>query len=113
MIPILAMMMIQKILLFKIYVERKNNNLENIQNDSINKIICPICSDSFISNNGNTVNKCGHSFCDSCWYDFLSTKIEENKFTNIKCLDYECQEKLSDGFIVKLLNNKDDLIKEI
>ena len=75
-------------------------------------IICIICSENFISLNENTVKKCGHSFCNSCWYDFLSIKIKENKIASIKCLDYECQEKLSDEFIINLLNNDHDLIKK-
>ncbi len=92
-------------------IESENITI-NLEKNNIKKIVCPICSDSFISNNENTVNKCGHSYCDSCWYDFLSTKIEENKFANIKCLDYECKEKLSDVFIINLLNNKNDLIEK-
>ena len=99
----------------------KSNNIEplntksiniNLEKDNIIKQICPICSEPFISNKTNTVNQCGHSYCDSCWYDFLSTKIEENKLANIKCLDYECQERLSDKFIINLLNNKNDLIQK-
>ena len=98
----------------------KNNNInndienkDNINNDILNinfkkikennlmkkNIICQICCENFISLNENSVKKCGHSFCNSCWYDFLSIKIKENKIVSIKCLDYECQEKLSDEFI--------------
>jgi len=62
----------------------------------VNKnIICIICSENFISLNENTVKKCGHSFCNSCWYDFLSIKIKENKIASINPLsslnriDYE------------------------
>ena len=51
--------------------------------------ICPICSENFISLNENTIKKCGHSFCNSCWHDFLSIKIKENKIVSIKYLDYE------------------------
>ena len=37
-------------------------------------------------------------------------KIKENKLTFIKCLDYECQEKLSDEFIINLLKSNKNLI---
>ena len=108
----------------------RNNDIENndnISNDILNinykrnkkniilvkkNSICPICSENFISLNENTIKKCGHSFCNSCWYDFLSIKIKENKIISIKCLDYECQEKLSDEFIINLLNNDYELIKK-
>ena len=108
----------------KINNDIENNN--NLNNDILNinykrnknKIllkknsICPICSENFISLNENTIKKCGHSFCNSCWYDFLSIKIKENKIVSIKCLDYECKEKLSDEFIINLLNNDYELIKK-
>ena len=89
------------------------NKKGNKRNISVKKdSICPICSENFISLNENTIKKCGHSFCNSCWYDFLSIKIKENKIISIKCLDYECQEKLSDEFIINLLNNDYELIKK-
>jgi len=109
-----------------IIIKNNKNNKDNINNDILNinykrnknKIlveknnICPICSENFISLNENTLKKCGHSFCNSCWYDFLSIKIKENKLISIKCLDYKCQEKLSDEFIINLLNNDYELIRK-
>jgi len=109
-----------------IIIKNKNNNNDIENNDVLNinykrnkenilvekNSICQICSENFISFNENTVKKCGHSFCNSCWYDFLSIKIKENKIVSIKCLDYECQEKLSDKFIINLLNNDYELIKK-
>ena len=78
--------------------------------DLTNQNICQICSETFISTKENTVPECGHSYCKSCWYDFLSVQIQENKLSFIKCLDYECKEKLSDEFIINLLNNNKELI---
>ena len=115
----------------KVSITIKNNNNDIENNDNINNdilninykrnkknilikktSICPICSENFISLKVNTLEKCGHSFCNSCWYDFLSIKIKENKIISIKCLDYECKEKLSDEFIINLLNNDYELIKK-
>ena len=73
---------------------------------------CPICEDSFNIDNYNKLKKCGHSFCNNCWYDFLSIKIQENKLTSIKCLDYECQERPDDDFIINLLNSNEQLIEK-
>ena len=73
---------------------------------------CPICSDLFFPMKENTLDNCGHSFCNNCWYNFLSIKIKENKLTFIKCLDYECQEKLSDEFIINLLKSNKNLINQ-
>ena len=75
------------------------------------EIECPICSESFLPNENNSL-KCGHKFCNGCWYDFLSVKIQENQITLIKCLDYECQEKPDDNFIINLLNSDNNLIEK-
>ena len=45
------------------------------------KKVCEICNNIFHINKNNKVEKCGHSFCSECWYDFLSVKIKENKPT--------------------------------
>ena len=76
------------------------------------KIECEVCNEMFIVNNNNKVEKCGHAFCSNCWYDFLSVKIKESKLTSIKCLDYNCKEKLKDEFIINLLKSDIDLIRK-
>ena len=76
------------------------------------KMECPICNEEFMANRKNRVQNCGHTFCNGCWYDFLSIKIKENKLPSIKCLDYKCKSKLSDDFIINLLNTDKDLIKK-
>ena len=73
---------------------------------------CQICNEEFIVNENNKVKNCGHSFCESCWFDFLSVKINENKLPSIKCLDYQCQEKLDDEFIINLLKLDYNLIRK-
>ena len=90
-------------------ISNENNLISNI---SFNKEECPICSNLFIPSSENKLEICGHSFCNDCWYNFLSIKIEENKLTFIKCLNYECQEKLSDEFIINLLNSNKKLIEK-
>ena len=75
------------------------------------KMECTICNEIFIVNQKNKVEKCGHAFCPECWHDSLSVKIKENKLPSIKCLDYNCKEKLTDEFIINLLNSDIYLIK--
>ena len=105
-------------------IENKNNNLKNNsaiekkEDEEEEKVIsevkkeCSVCGDEFIENKKNRVKKCGHSFCEGCWYDFLSIKIKENKLPTIKCLDFNCQSKLDDEFIMNLLNSDTNLIKK-
>ena len=76
------------------------------------KIECIICNELFIVNKKNKVQKCGHAFCCGCWYDALSVKINQNKLPSIKCLEYECKEKLTDEFIINLLKSDQNLIKK-
>ena len=73
---------------------------------------CEICNEIFQVNEFNKLEKCGHSFCSSCWYDALSVKIKENKLSSIKCLNYNCPEKLSDSFIINILKDDNDLLKK-
>ena len=86
--------------------------INNIELNFNHQKICEICSETFIPSDENTVKECGHSYCNSCWYDYFSAQIQENKLTSIKCLNYECQEKLNDEFIIHLLNNNNELIKK-
>ena len=98
--------------------ENKNDNLkkdftiEKEDNNNEIKKECPVCGDEFLVNKKNTVKECGHSFCNGCWYDFLSIKIKENKLPSIKCLDFKCESKLNDEFIISLLNSEINLIKK-
>ena len=72
---------------------------------------CEICNEIFIINEFNQLEKCGHSFCESCWYDSLTVKIKENKLASIKCLEYTCEEKLPDYFIENILKQDNNLLK--
>ena len=88
-----------------------NDTFELLKKQKI-KIQCNACEEMFCPNYNNTLQPCKHSFCNDCWYNFLSIKILENKLTSIKCLNYECQEKPDDNFIINLLNSNIKLIEK-
>ena len=48
-------------------------------------IECEICGDKYNSTIYNTVEKCEHTFCDGCWFDFLSVKIKKALCKNQNC----------------------------
>ena len=76
------------------------------------RIECKACLEMFCRNDKNTLKSCKHSFCNDCWYNYLSIKIQENKLASIKCLDYECQEKPDDIFIFNILYSNPKLIEK-
>ena len=91
---------------------KKSIKNEDIKLDVEPQNICEVCNENFIPNEHNKIEKCGHSFCNDCWFQYLSIKIEENKIFSIKCLEDKCEEKLTDDFIFQLLNNDENLIKK-
>ena len=95
----------------KVNIENNLNTKNELISKEEGKIECEICNELFVPNDKNTVKNCGHSFCSSCWYDSLSVKIKENKLPSIKCLDYNCKEKLTEEFIINILNSDIDLIR--
>ena len=76
------------------------------------KIMCDICGEDFIPDKNNTVDKCKHSYCNSCWYDFISINIKENKLKALKCQNHECNEKISNKFILNIIKNDEILIRK-
>ena len=93
------------------YKKSKANKKDDLKSKR-KKIECEVCNEMFTVHEKNKVKKCGHAFCSNCWYDFLSIKIKENKLPSIKCLNYNCKEKLNDEFIIRLLNHNNDLIRK-
>ena len=105
----------------KIHIDfRKNYSIKrslfSIEEENLKKseksIACDICGEDFVPDKNNTVEICKHSYCNDCWYDFLSVKIKENKLNSIKCQNHECQEKISDEFIFNIIKNDEILIQK-
>ena len=48
---------------------KESNNIE--KKEIIKEIECSTCNELFIPTEKNTLS-CGHTFCDGCWYDYLS-----------------------------------------
>ena len=101
--------------------ENEDKNIENekiisleSENISINEMKeeCNICEELYIKNQETILPKCHHSFCKKCWFKFLSIKINENKLTFIKCLDYECQQKLPNEFIINIVKENQNLLQK-
>ena len=59
----------------------------------------------------NTI-PCGHLFCINCWFNYLKVLISEAKVENIKCMDYQCNEIISEDFILKHISVDIDLMEK-
>ena len=106
--------------------EDQNNNLINneqelihVDNDNIKGdnddefAACQVCYDDIDSKDVklNTI-KCHHLFCSYCWFNYLKTLILEAKVDEIKCMDHECKEKMTDEFILKHISNDANLVEK-
>ncbi len=96
--------------------ELKSNNelLETkIQLSNYNGFICPICGDSFDLNSKDIIkyNICEDTYCSHCWFSYLQSKIDEG-FGNIKCMNFNCKEKLNDEFIKSIIKDNKKLMEK-
>ena len=109
------------------YIPDSTNENENINNhqdiiikkDDLNKenkdnnVECEVCYDEL--NNKEIKNNsipCGHFFCTHCWFNYLKTSIIEAKVENIKCMEHECKDIISEEFILRHLKDNNDLIEK-
>ena len=94
-----------------------NNNINNDKiiidedkdTDDGNFDECEVCYDKIEDKKLNTI-PCGHLFCTHCWFNYLKTLITEAKVEKIKCMNHECQENISEEFILNHLSENKDLI---
>ena len=105
-----------------------HNSLNNIlnENTNINDIItpkgldedddfsldeCNVCYES-IKKNEKRFNeiKCGHLFCNHCWFNYLKTLITEASVEKIKCMDVNCNAIMTEEFILKHISENQNLI---
>ena len=89
------------------YVPQNNDK----DKDSFNE--CDVCYDE-INEEDKKLNTipCGHLFCTNCWFNYLKTSIIEAKVDNIRCMDHECDEIISDEFILKHISKNNDLVEK-
>ena len=83
----------------------KDNDLNKENKD--NNVECEVCYDEL--NNKEIKNNsipCGHFFCTHCWFNYLKTSIIEAKVENIKCMEHECKDIISEEFILRHLKGK-------
>ena len=95
-------------------IDEQNNNI-NKKDDDENNLYgeCEVCYEE-INKEDKELNTipCGHLFCTHCWNNYLRTLITEAKVEKIKCMDHECQEILSEEFIVMHISENENLMEK-
>jgi len=92
-------------------IDINNDITEKKTNDNSGE--CIVCCDE-INENEKIMNilSCGHIFCSHCWFNYLKTLILEARVDNIKCIDHECNQKLSENFILEHISEDNNLVKK-
>ena len=96
----------------QIIIDEPNNDI-NKKDDDENNLYdeCEVCYEE-INKEDKKLNTipCGHLFCTHCWFNYLRTLITEAKVEKIKCMDHECQEILSEEFIIMHISEDKNLM---
>ena len=87
------------------------NNKENYTLNNL-EIECPICGDNVSSSKMIEYKKCGHKFCEICWFNYINEKIANANVGNIKCMNYECNEDINEELTMKIINKDKNLIEK-
>ena len=88
-------------------VSLKKENKDLLSND------CVVCFEE-IEEEEKKYNAlpCGHVCCTQCWLNYLKTLITEAKVEKIKCVEHDCKEIISEEFILKHIDNDEQLLNK-
>ena len=91
----------------------ENNNNIIINNISNNDNICKVCFE-LMDKKQLKLNSlpCGHICCNQCWMNYLKSKILEAKVEQIECFEYQCNQILSEQFILDHIKKDNKLLEK-
>ena len=91
----------------------ENNNNIIINNISNNDNTCKVCFE-LIDKKQLKLNSlpCGHICCNQCWMNYLKAKILEAKVEQIECFEYQCNQILSEQFILDHIKKDNKLLEK-
>ena len=82
----------------------------SISEGETEKQICIICEDEYDKSKQTQLENCQHSFCKTCWLNYLKININEKKQIKIKCMNHLCDQFVPENFIYTIIKNNKDLI---
>ena len=98
----------------------KQSELNTVQkNDKEQSVIkenlasCLICYDDISDEEMQfACLQCRHTFCHSCWFEYLNEKIGNAKVSTLTCMQHGCKERLTDDFILHHIKDYSLLINK-
>jgi len=64
--------------------------------------MCSICAEETSADEATALS-CQHRFCNSCWRDYLTMKIQEGESTSLHCPHFKCNLRVDDSIVKKLV----------
>ena len=105
--------------------ENNNNNIElnyypeneddivDDKEENNNEGECEVCYEELNKEEKDKNSlPCGHLFCTPCWFNYLKTSISEAKVDNILCMNHECDDEITEDFIMKHISENNNLIEK-
>lgn len=72
---------------------------------------CCLCIEEMTGDDMDSNNlPCGHKCCKNCWFEFIKGEVEQAKVSFIKCFNHECTQKLSEEFILNIIQSNRTLV---
>ncbi len=84
---------------------------ENLTNDS-QPLVCEICYTERNDVVFMASLECGHAYCNTCWSEYLTTKImDEGASQTIACPTNECDTLVDDKTVYRLIGSTDVIMR--
>ncbi|CAA7046605.1 unnamed protein product [Microthlaspi erraticum] len=68
------------------------------------RMSCDICIEDGIPSHAMTRMECGHSFCNDCWKEHFTVRINDGESKRIKCMAHKCNAICDEGVVRKLVS---------
>jgi ariadne-1 len=64
---------------------------------------CPVCCSDDVPVSALPQTTCGHDYCGDCWAHYVGGKLEDGKFTRIRCMEPSCDVLLPAALVREVL----------
>ena len=91
--------------------QAKPEKVQDLTNSS-HPLYCEICYTEGDDDASMTSLECGHAYCNTCWSEYLTTKImDEGASQTIACPTNDCDILVDDKIVYRLIASSDVILK--